>query len=65
MKCREDRRDVVVTTSAGNRDDGDARRQRRQEVSYSSLGDNSQTPGLEHVSNPALAGACICHQWTD
>ena len=61
MKCREDRRDVVMTIDDERRrpdelphsvptaSDRDGRRQRRQEVSCNSLAGNSQTPGPEHA----------------
>ena len=53
LKCREDRRDVVMTTSAGalhsvpTAGDRDGRRQRQQEVSCNSPAGNSQIPGRE------------------
>ena len=59
MKFREDRHDVVVTTSAGNQTiepphseptGGDGNSRSRQALSCNSpAGGNSQMPGPEHV----------------
>ena len=58
MKCLKDRRDVVMTTSAGDQTsccittggNREGRRQRRQEVSCNYPAGNSQMPGPEHAS---------------
>jgi len=58
MKCREDRRDVVMTTSDGDQTSCRILYQLeatemdvgRQEVSCNSPADNSQMPGPEHAS---------------